>query len=457
MIMQTAFGGERGRSNANIAWPSAARAWWAVFVLLVCYLLMFLDRNILALVVGPIRQDLGVTDTQVGLLLGPVFGLFYTVLTVPFGWLVDRTNRRNIILFGVTFWGAMTVCAGYAATFGELAGARVGLALGEAALMPSVFSLLGDYFPPETRGRAVGVFGTGGFVGIGAANFVGGGILHMFGGPQATLPLVGTIAVWKAVLILVGSGTLIAAILMLSVREAPRAHIALSRSTAGKGESVLKYMGRHRRAFTYVYLAYGCVALIAFGWFAWIPSYFVRQFSMPPANVGIAIGAVSAVAGAIGCVIGGFIADRWTRNKVLGGKFSVLLILWAGWIPAVCGLLFFNNYFVSLVSVGLFMLADGIGLIQFGAVIQDMVPAPLRGRAVSVWYLVTGVIGTLGPILIPLVNEHVLHSDQSMRFAIAAVTVPVILLGLLMSVLGRRWFDQARLMLVPSGSGTDAR
>ena len=440
-------------------WPSKSRAWWAVVVLLLCYLMSFVDRNILTLLVAPIRHDLAVTDTEMGLLLGPVFAFFYVILGLPFGWLVDRKNRRNIIVFGLVLWSLMTILAGLAANFGELAAARVGLAVGEAGLMPAAFSLLGDYFPPEQRGRAVGIFGTGGFIGIGGAYVVGGAILHVFAGvSQVTLPVFGTLALWQAALIIVGLATFVLAILMLSVMEVPRIGVR-DGPQAPDSVSIFAYMNRNRKSFATVYLAYTCVAMIAFGWFAWLPSYFIRQFAMAPANVGLAIGTISTIAGVVGCIIGGILADRWTRNGTTGGKFSVILIIWLGWIPATLGLLLFDNAIVSLACVGLFMFVDGIGLIQFGAVIQDMTPTRLRGRAVAIWYLVTGIIGNgLGPVLIPLASDHIFHDDQAVRYAIVLVTIPVLLFGLAMSLMGRRPFDVTRNALqqqaIPMLEGT---
>ena len=444
-------------------WPSTARAWWAVFVLLLCYLMSFVDRNILSLLVAPIRHDLGVSDTEMGLLLGPVFAFFYVLLGLPFGWLVDRRNRRNIIAGGLALWSLMTVLAGLAANFGELAAARVGLAVGEAGLMPAAFSLLGDYFPPERRGRAVGIFGVGGFTGIGGAYVAGGAILHVFAGvSQVSLPVFGTVALWQATLILVGLATSGLAVLMLSVMEVPRAGGPVTvpvGAPAGGNTTIFAYIGSNKRTFTTIYFAYTCVALIAFGWFAWLPSYFIRQFAMIPANAGLAIGSITTVAGVVGSVIGGILADRLTARGTVGGKFSIILIIWLGWIPATLGLLVSENLGVSLACVALFMFVDGIGLIQFGAVIQDMTPARLRGRAVAIWYLVTNIIGNgLGPVLIPLASDHLFSGPGATRYAMVLVTLPVLLIGLTLSLIGRRPYDVTRAALtVAAAPATRAR
>jgi len=167
-------------------------AWYAVGILTVAYTFSYIDRQILSLMVGPIRADLGISDSAFSLLHGLAFAVFYTLLGVPIGRLADRRNRRNIIALGVAFWSLATVCCGLARSFWQLFAARVAVGVGEAALSPAAYSMLADLFPKEKLGRAIGIYSSGVFVGIGLSFIIGGMLIatiEAMGG--ITLPVVG--------------------------------------------------------------------------------------------------------------------------------------------------------------------------------------------------------------------------------------------------------------------------
>ncbi|MGH8284862.1 MAG: MFS transporter, partial [Steroidobacteraceae bacterium] len=168
-MKQDTAGGDR-----DDAYPPTAYSWYVVAVLTVTYTVSFIDRQIMALMIEPIRRDLGITDTQVSLLIGLAFAVFYTLLGVPIARLADRYSRRAIIAAGVAVWCVMTAACGLARNYAQLFLARVGVGVGEAALSPSALSMMSDYFPKRTRGRAVAVYHTGISLGAGLAMIVGG-------------------------------------------------------------------------------------------------------------------------------------------------------------------------------------------------------------------------------------------------------------------------------------------
>ncbi len=204
-------------------YPSSAYAWYVVVVLTAAYVVSFIDRQILALLVEPIRRDLGLTDTQMGLIMGSAFALFYTILGIPLGWLADRFSRRGIIAAGITIWCLMTAACGLSRNFGQLFLARVGVGVGEAALSPSALSLISDYFPRERRGRAISFYNMGVSLGAGIAMIGGGWIIAgIIDAPPTTLPVVGEIYAWQTVFLVVGLPGLAIAALMATVREPER-------------------------------------------------------------------------------------------------------------------------------------------------------------------------------------------------------------------------------------------
>ena len=435
-------------------YPSLGTAWYGLICLLLCYFVFYVNRNILTLLVAPVRRDLGINDTQMGILQGISFSLFYGVMGLPFGWAADRLSRRNLLVFGIAIWGLSTIASGFTTTFTQLIITRMGLGLGEASLLPAAFSLISDYFPKAVRGRAVGAFGIGGFAGIGLSYIIGGAVLASFRGVDTVaLPVIGETSLWHAAFIVVGSATVILAILISTVREAPRHASVAAAVAAGAAaqESFWLHLRENWVSFICVVGAYCCVGIVAIGWFAWIPSYFIREFKMAPAVVGLQVGWVTTISGVLGAVTGGYLADWFMRRGVKGGKMPVLLILFLAWVPCALAIWLFDNPTVSLVAMFVFTFADGIGLQQYGNVVQEMFPSHLRARSIAAWIVCINFLayGT-GPLVYGLATDYVFPGDSGLRYALGIVSLPVIALGLAFSWWGRKPYDRSRLAVDPT-------
>ena len=327
-------------------YPSAGLAWYALICLVLCYFMYFVDRNILTLLVAPVRRDLAINNSQMGILQGYSFSVISGIMAIPFGWYADRRSRRNVLMFGLALWGLSTIASGFTTTFTELMLTRMGLGVGEAALMPAAFSLISDYFPKARRGRAVGVFGIGGFGGIGLSYLIGGAVLASFRGVDTvSLPVVGTTSLWHAAFIVVGLITLILAAVMGTVREPPRLDGA--KQTADTGEPFFRYFKQHWLSFTLVMGGYLCLGFCAIGWFAWLPTYFMREFKMAPVAAGVQVGTVTTVSGVLGAVAGGYIADWMMRRGLRGGKLLTLTLMFVVWIPCAFGIWMSNDPRIS--------------------------------------------------------------------------------------------------------------
>jgi len=203
-------------------YPRRGYAWTVVAILIATAVLSYTDRQVLSLLVDPIRADLGISDTQVSLLLGTAFAVVYGIAGLPLGYLADRTSRRNLIFGGVLVWSIGTLACGFSQTFGQLFASRLVVGLGEAVLSPAAISLISDYFPPARRGMAVGCFLSGIAMGIGASILIGGGVLHLVQlGALANTPLA-TQAPWRLVLLVIGAPGLLWALAILAIREPVR-------------------------------------------------------------------------------------------------------------------------------------------------------------------------------------------------------------------------------------------
>jgi MFS family permease len=447
----------RASQGVSAQYPSAGAAWYGLIVLLLLYFMYFVDRNILTLLVAPVRKDLGINDSQMGLLNGYSFSLLNGLFAIPFGWYADRHSRKTVLVFGIALWGCSTVASGFTTTFTQLMLTRMGLGLGEAALAPVAFSLISDYFRKDKRGAAVGVYGIGGFGGIGLSYLIGGAVLATFRGVDTVnLPLIGATSLWHGAFIAVGCITLLLAVLTSTIREPPRLD-SLHKAAGSTGEvGFFAHIRTHWQAFWLVIGAYTCLGILAIGWFAWLPSYFIRVFHMPPVQAGIQVGWTTTIAGVSGAVVGGFIADRLMKRGARGGKVLNLAIMFTAWIACAIGIWMSNSIAMSLVWTFIFTFADGIGFMQYGNIMQEMFPVHLRARSVAAWGVCSSMLSYgVGPLLFGLSTDYVFHGNDGLRYALGLVSLPIVFIGLACAWFARKPYDRARFA-VGSATNIDA-
>src|SRR5262249_45760103 len=302
-------------------------AWYVVIVLMACYTLSFIDRQILSLLVGPIKHDLGISDTRIGLLQGTAFALFYTFLGLPLGRLADRSSRRNLIAAGVFMWSLMTGLCSVTASFKSLFLARMGVGVGEATLAPAAHSTIADYFPRERLGTALSIYAMGIFIGSGAALIVGGTVVSAVTGlPEIHLPLIGAIASWRLTFLIVGLPGIPVGLLVYSVREPLRRNLL---TTSDGRISRLNLAGALRQLISRwesvvgVSVGLSCQALCNYGLLAWAPTYFLRVHGWGPARTGLVLGVLTLTIGCLGMYAGGMLCDRWQRHALLEAPLKV--------------------------------------------------------------------------------------------------------------------------------------
>jgi MFS family permease len=386
-------------------YPSRPYAWTVVAILIATAVLSYTDRQVLSLLVDPIRGDMGISDTQISLLLGTAFAVIYGIAGIPLGFLADRISRRNLIFTGVSVWSLGTIACGFSHNFGEIFASRIVVGLGEAALSPAAISLISDYFPPSRRGTAVGFFLSGIAMGSGVAILIGGGVLHAIEmGALAATPLAGY-APWRMVLLVIGGPGLLWAIAILLIRE-PLRQTAEGESAAGVADGgTWRATPWARVVPIYIVLAAASFVDNAVG--AWAPTLLIRDFGRDPAQIGVELGLLLTVGFGGGVLIGGALADRagarggWPR-KLRVCLYSGLLIL-----PAS---LLMNSPTFSFVLAGVplyFALSGIVTAVGFSAIL-DVVPNRSRGLAMSMSFFLNVALGAgLGPTAVALAGAHV--------------------------------------------------
>jgi MFS family permease len=405
-------------------YPPRGYAWTVVAILVATAILSYTDRQVLSLLVDPIRADLGISDTQISLLLGTAFAVVYGVAGIPLGYLADRISRRNLIFCGVLVWTIGTLACGLSQSFGQLFAGRLVVGLGEAVLSPAAISLISDYFPPSRRGMAVGCFLSGIAMGIGAAILIGGGVLHFVQlGALAGTPLA-TLAPWRLVLLLIGAPGLLWALVILAIREPPRQAGDESRRHAAI-EPVASAPTSQPSGWSRVipiYLVVAIASLVDNAVGAWAPTLLTREFHMDRAQVGMELGIMLTAAFGGGVLVGGWLADRAGVSGGWSRKLLVCLIAGALILP-VAASINAAHVTVVLLSIPAYFALSGIVTACGFSAILDVVPNRSRGLAMSIsFFLNVAVGGAVGPTAVALASEHVFGSEAGLGPAIS-VTV----------------------------------
>lgn len=412
-------------------YPSRLYAWYVIGVFVLANTFSFIDRQILSLLVGPMKRDLALSDTQVSLLLGISFVLFFAIMGLPIGRLVDHRRRVSIIALGVLAWSVMTALCGTARAYWQLFFYRMGVGVGEAALSPSAYSITTDYFPPKRLGLALGVYSIGIYIGAGAALVIGSFAINWalrIG--DVDLPVIGHVYSWQLVFFVVGLPGLLVALWVATLREpARRGH--MRRAMGGDGvtrhaevpfREVLAYLRGNARSFFAMSMCFALMAVVAYGTGAWVPTVFVRTFGWTTAEIGRIYGVIIMVFGTLGVILGGAIGDWLRARGYRNGRVLVMACTGVVTLPfaIIAPLMDDPKLALALIApASLFAtFTTGIG----PSALMEMMPNQMRGFAAALLALIVNLVGLgIGPTSIALVTDYVFKDEQMLRYSLAIV------------------------------------
>lgn len=416
-------------------YPHPAYAWYVVVVLLLAYILAFIDREIIALLVPDIKASLQISDTQMSLLLGGAFAVFYTFFGVIIAWLADRGNRRWLIVAGVTFWSIMTAACGFATSYAALFMARVGVGAGEAALNPSALSILKDYFPPDKIGRAIGLYTAGVSSGSGLAFILGGAIYPKLkeAGP-VELPLLGWHEPWQMMFIYVGLPGLLIALLALTIREPVRREFLATgiKPVASPINKTIVHLFSRWKAFIVLFFALSGLAIMAYGIGFWIPEFLRRTYQLTPEQLGFWLqwrGVIVIVFGLSGVLLGGWMSDYF-QKRYEDGYVRVCIVSF--FIMAI-GYCLFTLMPSPLLAV-LFLIPASLGAAAptaaGAAAVVAISPPTMRAQVVAFYYFVLNAVGFfVGPTAVALVTDFYFADEAQLRYSMFVVALAVSVIG----------------------------
>ncbi len=493
-------------------------SWYVLTVLVVIYVLNFVDRNILSILAEDIKADLGLSDDQLGFLYGTAFGVFYALFGIPLGKLADSWHRVRLMSLGLAIWSAMTAFSGFAKNFATLSFARIGVGIGEATASPSAYSLISDYFPKKMRATALAIYSSGLYLGGGVSLLIGGKIVEWWNAAYPVDAPFG-LAGWQAAFIIVGLPGLLLAMLVFTLREPLRGQaeglptpppkdpfrgfvrelfavippftiIAAARAgmrhllfNLGGGAiiSAIAYglivltgnvqqwvaiaigyyaifswattlKDRDPPAFKLIWgniaflttiLGYGMVAFLSYSATFWSAPYAIRIIGELPGDAGWWIGGPGAVAGFLGVIMGGRVAD-WLRQRNPAGR--LLVVMFGLVVPALPFAIAFttqNAILFYVLSFCLTLIASS-ALGAAAATSQDLVLPRMRGTATATFFLATTLVGlALGPYLAGQVSAATGSLSTGMLSILIAVPI-----GLVLLIIAYRTVPEAERTLV---------
>lgn len=399
--------------------------WYALGVLTLVYTSSHVDRQIMGIVLEPIKRDLGASDTQMGFLVGLTFAVFYATLGMPIAMLADRTNRRNIVTASVTIWSGMTALCGYAGSFAQLALARIGVGIGEAGSSPPSHSIIADLFPVATRGTAMGIFALGVNFGLLIA-YLGGGFLSEHWG-------------WRATFVAVGlPGLLIALLLHFTTIEPQRGAVERPVEPAAVGGAgaapiadspprfmeVWRFMWQNL-ATRHLTIGAALAGFTGYGFTLWMPSFFVRSHGLGPTEVGLVLALMTGVVGGLGTFAAGRLADvlaardpRWRAWLVGAAK--------AGYVPFLVAFFWIEDLTLSLMLYTIPAFFGGFYLAPTFALVQNLVGLRMRALASSITLFILNIIGMgFGPQLVGVLSDLFApaYGQESLRMALMVLAL----------------------------------
>lgn len=417
----------------------STRAWYVVALLCAMAVMSYLDRYIIALLADPIIAEFAITTTDIGLLIGLGFGLVYAIAGVPIAHWLDRGNRVRIVAVGVMLWSLCTASSGLAPDYATLLASRIGVAVGEAVLVPATISLIGDLFAPNRRTLPIAIFmGTASLMGSGA--FIIGGLTYQFA--QYLAPGFG-IEGWRLTMILVGlPGLLLAPLLLLSVAEPDRTAAISSHDHEASVGAVIDHISGHARYYLPFFLALGLSAIGTFSLISWSTAMLARSYGMSVATAGSLYGSAGLLAGIVAAIFWPA-ASAWVQR---GGMASRNIWLMAAGLAlaqasmAAMPIFGAQSYALIAIAVAIFGIASSGTLAVL--ILQAAAPALMRARIISLYVLTGNLIGlTLGPPLSAWISENFYDGPNAMRSTfglIGALLLPSVFVLLMIAATGYR-------------------
>ena len=413
--------------KSNDAKKKDIYAWYVVILCMIAYIFSFIDRQILALMIEPIKADLNLTDTQFSLLHGLAFSLFYAFMGLPLAYIADRFSRPKLIAAGIVFWSIATALCGLSKNFIQLFLSRMGVGIGEAALSPAAYSMFSDMFAKDKLGRAVAIYSIGSFVGGGIAFLVGGFVIGLLKDMSLiAVPLLGMLKAWQVAFILVGlPGVIIGILVLLTVKDPKRKGQmvdAQGNVVKVKLSDTFKFLKKHKKTFTCHYLGFTFYAMALFCLISWTPAFYIRHYNMTATEVGYMLGAVLLISNTLGVFAAGWMNDYFIQK---GRKDSPMFVGVIGIVGLIIPMILFsqvNELWLSVTLLVVAMFFASFPMPISTTAMQMLSPNQLRAQISSIFLLISNLIALgIGTTLVALITDRIFENPLMVGSSISIV------------------------------------
>ncbi len=387
---------------------------YVLAMLTIVYIFNFIDRQVLVILQESIKKELHLSDTQLGLLSGFTFAVFYVTLGIPIARFADKNSRRNTVTISLGLWSIMTACSGLARNFVQLLLARIGVGVGEAGGSPPAHAMISDYYPPEKRSTALSIYSTGIYFGV-LIGFLMGGYLNQHLG-------------WRSAFLAVGiPGIIFSLLFYATVKEPKKGRTDFDRVSTNNSYSFGEALRLLYSNKTFVFLALAAALNVfcIYGLINWAPSFLTRLHGIKNSETGTSLGLIYGIGGALGSFGGGFLTDKLGKKDkrwyLIIPAYAILIT-----IPGAAGALFLHNTFFSLSCLALCACLQSLYLGPSLAVAHSLVPASMRALTSSIFFLVINLIGLgFGPLVVGMISDLLkpMLGVESLRWALSIIMV----------------------------------
>ena len=387
-------------------------------LLTITYFFSYMDRQILSILLEDIKADLLLSDTQLGLLSGIAFALFYATLGIPIAALADRKNRRNIIAIALATWSAMTALCGLAQNFVQLLLARIGVGVGEAGSSPPSHSMIADLYPPNRRASALAIYSLGITLGAAAGQILGGNVTYFFD--------------WRTAFLVVGiPGIVLAIFVRLFATEPPRGMSDAVKAVSGDTPRIrdgFTAIGRSRGAM-HLIAGVTITSLIGYGLTLWTPAYLIRSFGLTTFEIANFYAPIVMIAGIVGVVGGGKLADRLAERRGLHSQATMITVLKSFAFPFLLLFYLVDNVYLAVGAYWIALLLQSCYLGPTFGLVQSLAPVNMRAMWAAITLFIINLIGLgIGPTAVGLLSDYyagafALSDAESLRWSLFSMAL----------------------------------
>ena len=408
-------------NSSTSNYPPRRAGYSAVVVMTLAQVFAFIDRQIPAMLVEPIKQDFSLNDSQIALLGGAAFSIFYAIMALPIGYAVDRYRRVNVLGTGIFVWSLMTTLAGLANSFGRLFGARIGVAVGEAVMAPVSVSLVSDYFPQNKQGKPMGIITAGVYIGIGAT-LIGGGYLIDYltdiGG--ITIPGIGYFKPWQATFLVVGIPGILISIAAFMLHEPRRLGLAQTPEKDSISINIFSHLIKNKSTLIPMFAGLIFMALIFYSFTFWAPSMMVRTHGLSLTEVGFSLGIITIISSILGTISSGAVVDYLRSKGRTDAPIRTAMFACIFAMPAICLAPIVENVVVAWILIGIYLFFISsfapIGLLAVSGVSSNEV----KGQMAAVHAFLMMAFGlSLGPQITALFTDFILQDESKLGLAVS--------------------------------------